>query len=94
MNNSNTANTTAHTTALTKEQIHDQKISPLVNQIIAICKENNINSLLSFSLDDDLMCTSFIPADKEDEGLRRFAEAAHIIRSGTVTFGFMAGLVR
>ncbi|RQZ50901.1 hypothetical protein [Burkholderia sp. Bp9099] len=35
-------------TAVTKEQIYDEQISPLMTQIIAICKEHKIPVLASF----------------------------------------------
>ncbi|MDR5784100.1 hypothetical protein QCE63_32280 [Caballeronia sp. LZ065] len=36
-----------------KEQIYDEQISPLMVQIIAICKEHNIAHLMSFSIPTD-----------------------------------------
>lgn len=90
MNNSNAANKTA----LTKEQIHDQQISPLVAQIIAICKENNINSLLAFSLDDDLMCTSRICCDKEDKGFKSIHEASLVVRAGSIAAVMFAKIAK
>ena len=44
-----------------KEQIHDEQINPLMNQIIKICKENDIQMLCSFMLKEDghIACTSY-----------------------------------
>jgi hypothetical protein len=47
-----------------KEQIYDERIAPLMKQIIATCKEYKIAFLADFSLDDDLHCTS---ADLRDD---------------------------
>ncbi|RQU96669.1 hypothetical protein [Burkholderia cenocepacia] len=44
-------------TATTKEQIYDEQISPLMTQIIAICKEHKIPILASF----------FTPGDDDPE---------------------------
>ena len=45
---------------MTKEQIYDEQISPLMTQIIAICNEHKIANVLTFSLDRDegLVCTT------------------------------------
>ena len=49
----------------TKEQIYDNQISPLMAQIIAICKEHKIAMLADFSLDveNGLKCTTALLAD-------------------------------
>jgi hypothetical protein len=53
---------------MTKEEIYDEHISPLMTQIIAICKEHNIANLCSFSLDreEGLMCTTAMLDDEFD----------------------------
>jgi hypothetical protein len=45
---------------VTKEQIYDEQISPLMTQIIAICNRHKIANVLTFSLDSDegLACTT------------------------------------
>ena len=56
-----------------KEPIHDEKISPLMAQIIDICKANNINMVASFQLrsgkeraeEGNFLCTTTLPVDKE-----------------------------
>jgi hypothetical protein len=49
---------------MNKEQIYDEQISPLMSQIIEVCRENKIAFLASFSIptdeDDGLRCTSAI----------------------------------
>jgi hypothetical protein len=50
----------------TKEQVYDERISPLVAQIIAICKEAGIPVHASFALDGDLACTTHVFPERED----------------------------
>lgn len=38
---------------MSKENVHDEQIIPLVHQIIGICKEHNIALLLSAHLQDE-----------------------------------------
>ena len=39
---------------MTKEEVYDSQISPLMAQIISICKEHKIAMLADFTLDEDL----------------------------------------
>jgi hypothetical protein len=61
-----------------KERIYDEQISPLMMQIIALCKEHKINAFADFSLgleadedaerfDEPLFCTTALPVDEADE---------------------------
>lgn len=49
-----------------KEAVYDEKINPLIAEIIKVCKENQIHMLASFYLredngeDGDLYCTSHV----------------------------------
>lgn len=52
---------------MTREEIYDAEISPLMKQIIAVCKEHDIPLVADFQLDDDresedagFHCTTFI----------------------------------
>ncbi len=45
---------------MTKEQVYDEQINPLVTQITAICKEHGINTHATFFLDDELLCTTHL----------------------------------
>jgi hypothetical protein len=51
-----------------KEKIYDEQIYPLMDQIIKICKENNIGMFASYFLKDkdgehdDLYCTTSLPS--------------------------------
>jgi hypothetical protein len=68
---------------MSKENVYDEQISPLVHQIIEICKEHNIALLLSAQLQDEddetLYCTSILPGD-DDVSDERFVKALNIIR--------------
>ena len=56
-----------------KEAAYDERIAPLMEQIIAVCKEAKINMAAQFVLDmnDDegtpLRCSTVLPVDKDDE---------------------------
>ena len=66
-----------------KEQIYDEKIAPLMKEVIKVCKEEGINVLAQFYLreetdeEEDLHCTTYIPGDKEHESLN---DALKIVR--------------
>lgn len=51
-------------TALNKEQIYDEHISPLMTQIINICMEHSIGMVATFHIstpeDEGLRCTSAV----------------------------------
>ena len=59
-----------------KEKIYDEQIGPLVEQIIALCKEHQISLVADFGLDDDMHCTtalledSFSPSKSQLKALR------------------------
>lgn len=56
-----------------KEAVYDERIAPLMAQIIALCKEHNINMAAQFSLGFDpdqeqtLFCTTVLPIDEADD---------------------------
>lgn len=45
-----------------KEQVYDAEISPLMTQIIAVCKKNHISMYATYDIpneeDDELRCTT------------------------------------
>ena len=56
-----------------KEAIYDEQISPLMEQILTICKDNKIAMLADFALgkdpeadDAELKCTSGLLADEHE----------------------------
>lgn len=68
----------------TREEIYDDDISPLMTQIIQICKDADIPMVCDFALDDDrgdddppgLHCTTLLcPADSNDK-TKRIRDAA------------------
>ena len=44
-----------------KEDIYDSKVSPLMKQIISICKENDLPMFCAFQFSEDGMSISSIP---------------------------------
>jgi hypothetical protein len=70
---------------MNKEQIYDEQISPLMTQIIAICKEHKIAFLASFSIpndeDADLCCSSYM-LDDDFEPPESFLRAKRELRPG------------
>jgi len=69
-----------------KEAIYDEKISPLMAEILTLCKEHNINMAMTFSLGldpeegENLYCTSVLPCDKSDEeGYERVNECRAVM---------------
>lgn len=66
---------------MTKEQIYDEQISPLIRQIIAICNEHKIANVCVFSLDSQsglnaLTCNT----TDEVEAPEHFRECVKILR--------------
>jgi hypothetical protein len=70
---------------VSKEPIYDEKISPLMAQVIAICHEHKINMAATFSLDPEaeegpLFCSTVLPVDKDDEvGFQRVNELRRVM---------------
>jgi len=61
------------------EATYDEKISPLMEKIIDICKENDIQMLASFTLNEDgLMCSTYLDSKKYNE--QKLEEAKKVIR--------------
>jgi len=56
-----------------KEKVYDDKISPLMSQIIKICKEEKLNMVASFQLrseyetdnEENFLCTTLLPMNEE-----------------------------
>jgi len=52
---------------MSKEDVYDEQINPLMARIIAICQEHHIAMVASFHVpneeDDDLMCTTALLDD-------------------------------
>ena len=77
---------------MNKEEIYDDQISPLMQQIIGICRSNGIAMIASFNISHDgegpngedcsrLTCTSHLP-DGDDVFDERFNKCAVTIQRG------------
>lgn len=71
---------------MNKEEAYDEKISPLMTQIIAICREHGIAMLASYSIPvegkENQCCTTHL-ADGDDVIDGRFRAACITIQRGT-----------
>jgi len=76
--------------AMNKEQVYDEKISPLMGQIIEICREHGIAMLMDFAIGHDgegpdgqdctdLRCSTLLP-DETGENAVMHQEALALIR--------------
>jgi hypothetical protein len=74
---------------MNKEQIYDEKINPLLAQIIEICKTHGIAMLASFSIPTpeqaDLLCTSLLP-DGDGNSFAPYKQALRTIKNGGESF--------
>jgi hypothetical protein len=71
---------------MSKEQTYDERISPLMTQIIALCKEAKINMAATFALDhgedgEPLYCTTVLESvDKNDApGIKRMRDLRRVM---------------
>lgn len=67
---------------MTKEQVYDAMISPLMEQIIAICKHNKIAMIASFSLpddEDDSLCCATLLVEKDFDPPDAYLAAARVL---------------
>lgn len=76
---------------MNKEQVYDEKISPLMKQIIDICQEHNIGMIADFEIpndeDSDLCCTTGLPGEN-DQVSRRHSLARQALMGGGHAFAF------
>ena len=69
-----------------REKIYDERISPLMKEVIALCKEHDIPLLCNFGLGHDesddygryKRCTTFIPGSDGSEAPESFHEAFQV----------------
>lgn len=79
-----------------KEAVYDERISPLMTEIIKLCKEHKINMVANFSLgydptaDQTLFCTTAMPTlDPDDtKGVEQLTRAANAMRPKPELFAF------
>lgn len=69
-----------------KEQIYDEKIFPLMKQVIEICQENDIQTLFSCYLktdeNGDMMCTTYLSSKEQTSD--KLTDARKVIMDGYV----------
>ncbi|MCG9785375.1 hypothetical protein L1D52_24000 [Vibrio brasiliensis] len=70
---------------MNKEQVYDEKISPLMQGIIKVCEEHNITMMASFSIpteeSPDLACTTALLDEKGDQLHGTYKECVRLIRN-------------
>lgn len=68
---------------MSKETVHDERIAPLMTQVIEICRAEGISMIASFAVpsddDPDLRCTTNLA---DETGTFVFADACRLIRHG------------
>lgn len=72
---------------MNKEQVYDEKVAPLMTQIIAICQEHKIAMLATFAIptkeDSDLLCTTCI-SDETGRPPEPILSALRVVRPPVV----------
>lgn len=80
-------------TAINKETVYDEQISPLMAQIIDICEKNGIAMLATFDIptpeDSGLCCTSVLP-DETGRNPVRQAAAMSVLEDPRFLIGMLA----
>ena len=59
-----------------KEKVYDKEIYPLMNQIIKICKENDIQMFATYMLKEEgeIACTTYLESKEyNNDGIRQIA---------------------
>ncbi|EDC3150253.1 hypothetical protein KGN64_003341 [Salmonella enterica] len=79
------------------ESVYDEKISPLMTQIIAICKEHNMPMVASYAYknsEEQGRCYCTTTLTFEGRHIKEFAEATSIIRGNPLfsAFTIMSGV--
>ena len=76
---------------MNKEQVYDDKIAPLMQQIIDICQKHNIGMIADFEIpndeDQDLCCTTSTLGD-DGQVSRRHSLARAALMGGGHAFAF------
>lgn len=79
------------------ESVYDEKISPLMKRIIAICEEHNMPMVASFAYEnseENGCCGCTTTLTFEGRHIKAFAEATSIIRGNPIfsAFTIMSGV--
>lgn len=82
---------------MNKEQVYDEKIVPLMQQIIEVCQEHNIGMIADFEIPDDedsdlwgWGCTSVLPSEN-DQVSRRHSLARQALMGEGLAFAVTIG---
>ena len=70
---------------MNKEEVYDTFISPLMTQIIAICKEHKIATVAQFAIptpDDNSLCCTTVLTTKEFNAPDYMKRAVSILKNG------------
>ena len=76
----------------TREDIYDNEISPLMKQVLTICKRAGIPLVADFRIDDGgegeepLFCTSILPDHGNDSGAEHMRAVARAARPSVSHF--------
>lgn len=75
---------------MSKEKFYDEKVAPLMKEIIAICKEHKIAMVASFAIpndeDPELLCTTALLAKRFEPVPEEFIKFYDSIYSNRGTF--------
>lgn len=84
-----------------KEEVYDKEISPLMQEIIRICKENKINMAATFSLDfnaeedSPLYCDTVLKVDTTDsQGWERIGSVHKILQPPKLWYATFAKITK
>lgn len=69
----------------TKEEVYDEEISPLMAQIIAICKRRKIALLAQFRIGEDLAATTALLSNEYEPSKEQLA-ALGLLKDGFTSF--------
>jgi hypothetical protein len=66
------------------EAIYDERIDPLMKQIISICKEHGIPMAATFEYAPEDFCTTLIPAEGQSDAMRDINRTmSRFVRTGS-----------
>lgn len=68
-----------------KETVYDEKIAPLMKQVIALCRAGRIPAIFNFELDDEtegvpLFCTTYLNGDGFDSSCDKLQRMMDVAR--------------
>lgn len=78
---------------MTKEEVYDTEIFPLMGKIIEICHRAKIAALCNFHLGDNLMCTT-ATLEEDHEPLKEQLASLNLLQHGFMTFTLTSRIVK